>query len=457
VEPQKTLPDPKSIELLKSLPAETGCALHEDAAWCASRVRATLPPTLVAAPADRQQLTAVIRHAAQQQASLAPTGAGSKRLCGGISRHASLAVSTERLNRVIDYPASDLTITVESGITIKALRETLTQQGQMLPLDVPYAEKATLGGTLAANLNGPQRLGYGAWRDLVIGLEFATSEGKLARAGGRVVKNVAGYDLPKLLIGSFGTLGVITEVSLKVFPIPSRSATFVIGYHTAEEAGAAAETIRGSQFFPMALQWMDAASARLSGTTASLPAAYNLVVAVAGPSVVIERAQRDLPTLLGSSSATIAHQVDGDTEPMLWRAIAELTPTFLAQHEGVVVKASLPLTQLAPFAEQIEELCGKPGIGHAINAQAGVGVAHLHLWSEFSGERTAVLARAAEQAIVICEQLGGRATAEWFSAGYDAKMNPWGTLGGDFALMRQIKQALDPQGMLNPGRFYGGI
>lgn len=432
--------------------------MREDAPWCASHTRAAELPRLVAVPADREQLKALLAYAGQHQITVAPAGAGSKRLNGGVARHAALAVSTEKLSRVMEYPASDLTITVEAGITVKALRETLAQQGQMLPLDVPCAESATLGGTLATNQNGPRRLGLGAWRDNVIGIEFATSEGKLAKGGGKVVKNVAGYDLPKLLIGSYGTLGVITEVSLKVFPIPPYTATFVFGYASAEEAGAAAQTLRNSQFFPQALQLADAAAGRLTGEGSALASRYNVIVSVAGPSVVIERAQRDLPALLHASGTTASAQLDGAAETSLWRAMAELTPNFLSQHSGgVVVKASLPLMQLAPFAAAVDELCAKPGIGNAFNAQAGVGIAHLHMWSEMAGERTSVLARAAEQAIAICEQLGGRAKAEWFGPEFDGKMNPWGTLGSDFALMRQIKSAVDSCGILNPGRFYGGI
>lgn len=444
--------------MLRSIATQTGCAIHEDADWAATHVRSIELPTAVAVPESRQQLAAVLREAALGGTTVAAAGAGSKRLCGGIPRSIGLAVSTEKLNRVIEYPASDLTITVEAGITIAALRDTLAQQGQMLPLDVPCSGTATLGGTLATNLNGPRRLGYGAWRDIVIGLEFATSDGKLAKGGGKVVKNVAGYDVPKLLIGSFGTLGVIAEVSLKVFPVPPQSASFVFGYRSAQEAAAAARTIRSSQYFPQALQLVDAAAGHLAGEPAALASPYSLIVSMAGPSVVLERAQRGLPALLQDSGALSAQQLDGAAEVRVWQGISELTPAFLARHGGgIAVKAAMPLAQLGQFAEQIGELCGKPGIGHSISAQAGIGTAHLHLWSEMSDERSGALAHAAEQSIAIGEQLGGRATAEWFAPEFDGKMHPWGTLGGDFALMRKIKDTLDPQRILNPGRFYGEI
>jgi glycolate oxidase FAD binding subunit len=453
----QTLSDSKAIDTQATNTGAAGFPVRHDATWCANHVRSIAPPVLVATPQDRSQLAEIITSAAAGDKAVAAVGAGSKISCGGIARRIDLAISTRSIDRVIDYAVSDLTITVEAGIAIKTLRDMLTQQGQMLPLDVPFAGTATLGGTLAANLNGPRRLGYGAWRDIVIGLEFVTAEGKVARAGGKVVKNVAGYDIPKLHIGAFGTLGVITEVSLKVFPLAPASATFVFGYASAEEAGRAAQSIRGSQLFPQALQLLDRGAAEIAGLSGPFACPYSVVALFAGPSVVIKRAQQDLPTLLKHSSALAEQQVRDDKEVHLWNALSELTATFLSQRSGgVAVKASLPLNQVASYCIAAESAARHADVSSAISVQAGVGIAYLYLWSQRESG-SPLLMRLAEDSVSRAEQMSGRAYVEWFPPQFDGRMNPWGTLGGDFVLMRQIKEALDPKGIFNPGRFYGGI
>jgi glycolate oxidase FAD binding subunit len=374
-----------------------------------------------------------------------------------VARRIDLAVSLKKLDRIIEYPASDLTITVEAGITIKKLHEVLAQQEQMLPLDVPFSETATLGGTLATNLNGPRRLGYGAWRDIVIGMEFVTADGKRAKGGGRVVKNVAGYDLPKLHIGAFGTLGIITEVSLKVFPIPPTSSTFAFGYASLAEAGAAAQAVRGSQLFPQALQLFDNTAAQIAGLASPFMSAYTLLASFAGPSVLLGRAQRDLPELLQDSGAVTHLQLSAEEEAVCWKAVAELAPAFLSQQKrGIVVKASLPLKQVAQYCAETAASASRGGVSAAISVQAGLGIAYLHLWSEKSNTEN-MLMRLAEESIRDVERLGGRGLVEWFPAEFDGKMNPWGILRDDSKLMRRIKEELDPKGILNPGRFYSGI
>ena len=432
--------------------------MRGDTPWCASRVRAMTPPEVVAVPADREQLAAILKLAAAETLTVTPVGGGTKRDCGGIARRVDLAVSTERMQRVIDYPASDLTITVEAGITIRALRETLAQHGQMLPLDVPCANDATLGGTLAANLSGPQRLGYGGWRDVVIGIQFATADGRLAKGGGRVVKNVAGYDLPKLLIGSFGTLGIITEISLKVFPIPPAAGTFMFGFSSIAAAAEFTQAILNSPFFPQSLELVDASAGTLAGVAGTCTSPYNVIVSVAGPQVVVDRASNDLSKLLRGSGCLSMQTITDGFQDRLWNSLSDMTPAYLrAQPAGVAIKASLPLRQLTTFITEAKQLADDSQLSTASSAHAGTGIVYQYLWPEGGDRAIEKLPRGAEQIVALAERLGGRATVEWFPLAYDGKLNPWGKLGDDFPLMQRIKSALDPHGTLNPSRFYGGI
>ena len=430
------------------------------------RVWNALVPKAIALPADREQVCELMRLASTERLKVAPIGRGTKLHMGGAAQPVDLVLSLDRMNRICDYPASDLTISVEAGLPIRELARTLAAKGQMLPLDVPFADEATVGGATAANSSGPRRLAYGTWRDFVLGLQFITADGKLAKGGGKVVKNVAGYDVPKLLIGSHGTLGVIVEATFKVFPQPPASATVALGFRSAQQAAQATRQILHSPLIPQALDLVDAAAASLTSRTELLPAPFTLLAGAAGQEAVLERFERELPALVRASGLTSFSLYRGEQEASLWCAVQEMTPAFLrAQPEGVVVKSSLPLSRIGDFIERSRATADQHGVALATLARAGSGIVYTYLWPA-SPDRTAKRAeplgrapeaQAAEETIRAAEQRGGRAIVEWCPAELKSKMNLWGTLGDDFAWMRKLKAALDPQGILNPGRFYGGI
>jgi glycolate oxidase FAD binding subunit len=196
------------------------------------------------------ELGQLVRQAAAGKATLAPRGGGTQDYRLVPPRADSWNVDLRSLNQVIDYPFRDLTITVQAGVTLAQLRQLLAEQGQTLPLDVPFPERATIGGSVAANINGPRRFGWGTWRDYVIGISFVNDRGEETKAGGRVVKNVAGYDLCKLMTGSFGTLGIITQVTLKVRPVLEKRA--ILSLIVKRDAiSPFTERIRGSRLRPM--------------------------------------------------------------------------------------------------------------------------------------------------------------------------------------------------------------
>lgn len=422
-------------------------------------------------PASRDQVCEILRAASAKRQTLLPVGHGTKLAMGGWERSVDAALSLERMNRILDYPASDLTVTVEAGLPIPHLAEALAEKRQCLPLDIPFADSATVGGAIAANSSGPLRLAYGTWRDFVLGMQFVTADGKLAKGGGKVVKNVAGYDIPKLLIGSQGTLGVIVEVTLKVFPRPAATATLAFGFGSAEQAAQAARAILGSQMLPQALDLLDSAAAGMAGLAALCDVPFTLLAAAAGSEAVLARFERDLPALAGSFRPVSVATYRGPQEAFLWNGIREMTPLFLTEHtSGVVIKASLPFTPLGGFIAQVRRTAEQQGLSAAISSRAGSGIVYAYLWAPRTIETglPAVDAPVGESAIVpfaaaievllgAAEQGGGRAIVEWCPAAWKGKLNLWGTLGDDFAWMRKIKAALDPQGILSPGRFYGGI
>jgi len=181
-----------------------------------------LTPQAAVAPASYEQVAEVMGYAHAEELAVIPWGGGAHIHTGNVPARYDIALSLSRLNAVVEHEPADLTTTVQAGMTLSELQGRLGAAGQLLPLDPPGGERATIGGILAANASGPWRHAFGSARDMTIGLRVVTAEGRITRAGGRVVKNVAGYDLCKLYVGSLGTLGVIVEATFKLAPLPQR-------------------------------------------------------------------------------------------------------------------------------------------------------------------------------------------------------------------------------------------
>ncbi len=426
--------------------------------WLRQRGWEGAMPQAIAFPSKREEVGELLRLARAARLRVAPAGNGTKLRMGGTGQPVDLVVSLARMKRITDYPASDLTISVEAGLPVRELAAALAAERQMLPLDVPCAAEATIGGVVAANSTGPRRLACGSWRDLVLGVHFVTAEGVLAKGGGKVVKNVAGYDLPKLLIGSMGTLAVIVEIAFKALPIPPTSATFLLLFSNAAAALEASRRIRHSPLAPQALDLLDAAAGSLAGH-AGLAAPFTLLVAAAGSEAVLDRFERELHSLLRGLGGDLA-LLRSEEESALWRTVQELTPTFLrSRPDGIVVKVSLPLTEMGGFLAQTQTTAAANAINSASVARAGSGIVYCYLSSgtEAGDAVDKQLVRTSELLLEAAERAGGRAMVEWCPAAVKSRMNLWGTPRDDFAWMRRVKEAMDPGGMLNPGRFYGGI
>ncbi len=418
-------------------------------------------PQAVVHPPSPEQVAEVMKLACAERLKVSPAGALTKQRMGGVARQIDWVLSLDRLNRVTDYQPADLTVTVQAGLPIREMDAALRAQGQMLPLDAPFAAEATVGGVLATNGSGARRLRYGTSRDMLLGVRFVTAEGKLVKSGGKVVKNVAGYDMGKMLLGSFGTLGVITEVTFKVFPVPPRSVTLVLGFPTARQALQARHRILNSPFAPQALDMVDAAAGSLAGEPVLSAAPFTLLVAMAGPEPVIERARRELPALVRPDGGETLSKVADDAEQNLWRKTQELTPAVLRAHpEAAVVKASVLLSRIGDMMEQARQSTSRNGLTLATLARAGTGVVYCHLLPQPKTNGVSQAERAAKACEAVLEeanQLGGRAVVEWAPAAAKAMTNLWGPLRDDFPVMQRLKAQFDPQAILNPGRFYGGI
>jgi len=296
-------------------------------------------------PESPDQLAAMLREAACEHRTIRLGGNFSKDSIGGPVTPAEVTISISSLNRLLQYEPRDLTVSVQAGMPFLELVRTLAAQNQMLPLDPPWLRESTVGGVLAANLSGPRRRLYGTARDMVIGMTFVTLEGKLINSGGMVVKNVAGLDMAKLMIGSFGTLAAIATVNFKVFPIPVDSRTFVMEFATAAEAFAERDRILKSVLQPSAIDIVN------------WPRGFRLLIRAPGNKAVLDRYARELPQA----------RVENDE---VWDAICEFSHRFLAANpEGKIVPMTTPLSEMRAVAETLNV----PFI-----ARAGSGVIYAH-------------------------------------------------------------------------------
>ncbi|MGC4052653.1 MAG: FAD-binding oxidoreductase [Paludibaculum sp.] len=346
-------------------------------------------------------------------------GARTKDRMAGPSVGASTRISTTRLNRILQYEPKDLTISVEAGLSYCELTRTLAANHQMLPLDPPCAEGATIGGVIACGSGGARRRLYGAARDMVIGLSYATLEGQVVQSGGMVVKNVAGLDVQKTLIGSFGTLAAIVSLNFKLSPIPENTRTFALSFPSVAQAVQARDQVLRGVLQPTSLDVINAAAAEKLSLRG-----HCLLVRAGGNEKLLGRYGAELSG---------AESISGPQEEALWSAIAEFPaePRF-------VVRVGHPLSDLQAVLESAAGPC---------LARAGSGVTYLGF-----DEAEAVRRWMAAQ-----ESRAWSRIVEWAPEEEKAQIEQWPAPGPDLALMQRMKSLFDPNQLLNRGRLYGRL
>jgi glycolate oxidase FAD binding subunit len=411
-------------------------------------------PQFVVDPITAEAVAAVLKFAADHELGVIPVGSGSKLALGNPPRRYDLALSLKQLNHVWHYEPADLTITVEAGMKLADLQEFLGREGLWLPLDPRGGASATIGGILATNSAGPLRLRFGSARDMVLGIKVATTEGKLIRSGGRVVKNVAGYDLCKLLVGSYGTLGVIVEASLKLFPRPAGRATWVLEAGTLGQARELRRSILNSPLEPLRMVLLNGLAAGLvqNGSDSGDGHGLEFWIEVGGSPKILERHARDLVEL-GRSVGIHNRCVGEPTAENCWHRLINFEQMF-AGFSPMILKATLPMASCEQFLSVAQQGAEGEEVKMAGIAQTGIGIVHLGL---FGGKLETVADRLVSNTRKAAEGLGGALVVEQYPKGFTGEWDVWGSPGDAFEAMRGLKAAWDPKGILSPGRFVGGI
>jgi glycolate oxidase FAD binding subunit len=377
-------------------------------------------------PADALECARELAAASADRRSVRIAGAGTKAYLGDV-RPTDLELVTTRMSGVVDHVPADLTITVAGGTPFALVAAALARAGQFLPLDPPHADGATIGGVIAANSNGFWRARYGAIRDLLIGTRLALADGTTARAGGRVVKNVAGYDLDKLVVGSLGTLGVIVEATFKVLPIPAASSGLVTTFSRAQDAfGSADALVRGPS-----RQEAIVVERRSGGP-------WRLLVGARGNAATVARARADAAQAVADRAGG-AEPADDVARQLI--PLRELPATAL---EGALVRAALPLAAQRAFAETAADL---DAFATCV-ADAASGIVRVHLRGDDMAVATGV-----DALLMAARAIGGSARVERRADALRERIGAWDPAEprGHF-LMRRLKEAFDPAGVLEPGR-----
>jgi glycolate oxidase FAD binding subunit len=414
----------------------------DDSVWrfgCAGEI-----PACVVFPRTTEDVCAVVRAAAAQDLALVAAGNGGNLNVGAPPRRYDAAVSLKHMARIVAHEPGDMTITAEAGVTLAQLNTALAVHGQWLPLDPPRDGELTVGGLIAADRCGPARLSYGKVRDYLIGIRVVTADGELLSGGGRVVKNVAGYDLPKLFTGSFGTLGIIVEATFKVRPRPQVECLAV---WPADTIGAA--TQRGFELLqttltPLFVEAVNGHGSESIGVTQD-PA---LLIGGAGsaPEVVA------FYSALGALGGDAIRWYEAPQSLAMMKALRAFSQA--ATDDALVARVSVLPAQLPALLERLEREAVSRGILVEIGAHAGVGVAWCQVHAAHDPD---LLMLYAEWMRVQTRHAGGWAVFEHIPTLFRERLDPWGFAEPSLPLMVAIKRALDPRAMFSPGRFVGGI
>jgi glycolate oxidase FAD binding subunit len=406
-------------------------------------------PRLAVSPGTPEEVADVLCYCNANGLVVAPAGGCTTQSIGRVPSRVDVLLRTVRLRTVEHYDPGDLTIGIGAGTRLAEVHDKLAANRQVLPITVPQAERSTIGGVLARAAQDPRRLGYGAVRDVCIGIRFVTADGKIAKAGGRVVKNVAGYDLMKLMIGSYGTLGVIVGASFKLFPQPRQTRTFAAAFRELKDAFAFRDRILGSHLAPMCLELLSAGSqAVLKAAPPGSDSQWLVLLRAAGSDAVLGRYAREL-------GDTVLAEIDGTDEGRLWDRVVGFSSAVVRRKPGtMLVRFSVPIAAVLQTAQACEQAAGAHGFDCAMVASVGVGTLQCAFFPV--SESKADLSAYTKLLESARSELPRDGSAIVLACPNEIKKNDldvWGPSPTDLDSMRAVKRALDEKDILNRGRF----
>ncbi|HEX7288443.1 MAG TPA: FAD-binding oxidoreductase [Candidatus Angelobacter sp.] len=421
-------------------------------------------PAVSVSVSSAEQAAAVLALANDRGLVVAPAGGFTQQDIGGVPERVDILLRTERISGIQTYDPGDLTISINAGTTFAEVQAGLAEHKQWLPYDAANLDRATVGGCVATGAAGPLKHAFGGLRDFCIGVQFVTAEGKVAKGGGMVVKNVAGYDLMKLMNGSFGTLGVITRANFKVFPQPRQTRTFVCNFSSLAEAVEFRRRVSQSPLQPICLDIISPGAAEYlcdpqpakdpdhyaPTQAASKPGStWQIVLRAAGSDNVLARYGREL-------GPAVSRTLDSHTkeEDQFWRWVRHFESSVLARHQNAMVMYThMPIQGVAPALHAMEKAAPDYNFIPAVVGRAATGNLVLAFMPLSVDPPSAM--QYANCVSAFRGMLPPGASAEVAHCPKEAKphFDVWGTTPSDMGIMKAVKKAIDPKNILNRGRF----
>lgn len=430
-------------------------------------------PQAVVKPGTLDEAAEVIKLANTDGFTVAIRGGGTKSSIGGLIKKADVVLATHRLDKIIDMDTANLTVTAQAGVLFDDLQDLLMglenrcyfpldgdlsetanymcsdreYKGAFMPLDPPLSSKATMGGIVAANSTGPMRMRYRPMRDLILGVRFISPQGDIIGMGGKTVKNVSGYDVSKLMIGSQGCLGVVGEMTIRLLPLPEQTGAMLVSFADVVRAEAFVTTLLNSKLLPTAVEVLNPAALKITTAADMAVLAGGLVVAIGQAGVVEEvtREVADLKAMAKQENASNVAELDAKDAAAFWRSLGD---NSLSQ-AAIRLKANYLFSGYGAFMDE----AAKAGDGCAFSVSAGSAVSQIAFLKDDADQAAALGEKLRAKAM----ELKGALVVEAGTSEFKKSFDVWGPPRSDFALMKHIKTELDPNGVLNPGRFVGGI
>ena len=412
---------------------------------------AGLSPSLVVAPGSPEEIAEVIHLATQFDMAIIPWGGGTMMERGFVPAAYDVALSLSRICGVVDFDVANLTATVQAGSTLADLQSHLRQANQFLPLNPPLPNRATIGGSIAANSSGPGRFRYGSARDLVLGMRVALANGEIIHVGGKTVKNVAGYDLSKMFIGSYGTLGIVTEVTLRLLPCPQTRKALRAAFDNVDTALDLSARLLDSELLPTSLSVMNHHAAQLVLNDGEDGCA--LIVSIDGSIETVERQATEMSTIVNSAGARSVTVLEGSARDAIVDAVRDFVPSNLAVSRTMAFTANLPIAMTGPFVSEIEKLASHLSLITALLVAADTGTVSCLLEGVDMGH----LVEAYSEAVSTAACLGGHCVLNYAAPELRRQVAVWGQPRDDWKVTRVLKKQFDPGGLFNRGRFVDGI
>ncbi len=413
-----------------------------------------ITPSTVAFISSTEQIADILRAANESQTAIVPWGGGTKQHIGPCLEAVDAVLCLKNMNRIAELDASNFSVQVQAGMVNDQLQKQLAVKNLFFPLDPLYTETSTIGGEIATNANGPRRIMYGSVRDLVLGVTVVSPAGDIIHTGGKTMKNVAGLDLCRMYIGSWGTLGIITEAVLRLFPLPEMSTGLYITFAQAEDAFRMVGQLLNSPLTPSAIELVNSAAGHGIAETAGSRLDNSevlLMVNAEGTKDDVERHRKDVTSLAEANGAKATLALKDEKASHVWKVYRDVHKATLNSGSSILQgKASVPISKLGDMYQEAKKISAGQGIDAGMTAHCGNGILYIYLT-----EKHEKLLRIAGELKQAAARLGGFFLIEAapLSVRKDAAMLP---PRNDYPLMRRLKNELDPNGILNPGRLAGG-